>query len=72
MSNMRDNAGVKSSDFPLRIAAVCTMFLTLLCVFVQGRNTVPLLVAGQVLFGAATLVLVVLILARAFRKKDAA
>jgi hypothetical protein len=48
--------------YPLRIAAATAMFLCLICVLAQGRHSTPLLLVGQIVFGLAALVLVIVYL----------
>jgi hypothetical protein len=51
-----------SPNYRLRLAAAGCMLMTLVCNFAQGRHPVPLLVAGQIAFGLATLVLAIMVM----------
>lgn len=61
---------MKNAHWPLRIAAAGAMLLCLVCVFLAGiiKGMELLFRVGQVLFGAAALVLVVIFLVVSVKK----
>jgi hypothetical protein len=70
MAGACDNRSMKGSYWPLRIAAAIAMFLCLICVFLAGmvKGMELMFRIGQVVFGAAAFVLVIIFLVVSVRK----
>jgi hypothetical protein len=65
-----DNGRMNRSHWPLRVAAAGAMLLCLACAFLAGmvKGMQVVFLAGQVLFGVAAFVLVVIFFVLALRK----